>query len=362
MSELREAGQPFNPWRGACGFYPPDVVGRQRQRDLGDGPKRLYEFLVRRSGKKGYCFWSQKEIAIQLGKSRQQIHDDVCTLERCGLIEHRRGGKDTPNRYTFRWHDMFDQRLDEDANGEEIVSTPPDTIAEKIVSTPDRIVSTFGPDSVKPTGQELSNNHLESSSSAKTETTTIVISENKVEKTWAEEEITEAKKLLKEHLGNNTSPDERLVRSILQDCISVKHLADCLAELPRTGHGWGFYLTSLPPRLKDRRDAMEAEAKAKAEHEAKCNGVAFTATLREIGGERRRVLYGSWCYACDKAVRLHGAWKKTDCFRPSWGPEWNAQQKLLQPLIEAEAQRRGDGWLTEKQANSLEWEMRGKHA
>jgi hypothetical protein len=26
-----KAGEPFSPWRGACGFYPPDVVGRQRR-------------------------------------------------------------------------------------------------------------------------------------------------------------------------------------------------------------------------------------------------------------------------------------------------------------------------------------------
>jgi len=40
----------FNPWRGACGFYPPDVVGRQKT--LTDGQKRLYERLVRFAGRK----------------------------------------------------------------------------------------------------------------------------------------------------------------------------------------------------------------------------------------------------------------------------------------------------------------------
>jgi hypothetical protein len=37
----RIIGEPFNPWHKACGFYPPDVVARQR--NLTDGQKRLYE-------------------------------------------------------------------------------------------------------------------------------------------------------------------------------------------------------------------------------------------------------------------------------------------------------------------------------
>ena len=41
----------FNPWRGACGFYAPDVVRRLLRRGLSDGRKRLYAHLVRSAGR-----------------------------------------------------------------------------------------------------------------------------------------------------------------------------------------------------------------------------------------------------------------------------------------------------------------------
>jgi hypothetical protein len=49
-------GAEFNPWRGACGFYPPDVVGRQKT--LTDGQKRALRSaiisLLRRISKSAY--------------------------------------------------------------------------------------------------------------------------------------------------------------------------------------------------------------------------------------------------------------------------------------------------------------------
>ena len=47
-SVRRIAGEPVNPWRKVCGFYPPDVVTRQR--NLTEGQKRLYERAVRWAG------------------------------------------------------------------------------------------------------------------------------------------------------------------------------------------------------------------------------------------------------------------------------------------------------------------------
>src|SRR5438034_525694 len=78
-------GQPFNPWHKACGFYPPDIVGRQR--GLSDGQKRLYERSVRWAGHKG-TFWRGFEtIAEALGKSARQVKDDMAALEVAGLMK-----------------------------------------------------------------------------------------------------------------------------------------------------------------------------------------------------------------------------------------------------------------------------------
>ena len=72
-------GEPFNPWHRVCGFYPPDVVARQR--DLTDGQKRLYERGIRWAGKNGTFWYSFPTIAKELGKSVRQVKDDMATLE-----------------------------------------------------------------------------------------------------------------------------------------------------------------------------------------------------------------------------------------------------------------------------------------
>lgn len=102
----RKSGEEFNPWRKACGFSPSDIVGRQR--DLGNGPKRLYERLVRWAGQNGSCWYSYARMAVELGKCVRQVKSDMATLERYGLIRHQRRGKRLANRYTFLWHPVFD--------------------------------------------------------------------------------------------------------------------------------------------------------------------------------------------------------------------------------------------------------------
>ena len=38
--EPAKIGEPFNPWREACGFYPPEIVGRiSKQADGNDGSR-----------------------------------------------------------------------------------------------------------------------------------------------------------------------------------------------------------------------------------------------------------------------------------------------------------------------------------
>jgi hypothetical protein len=113
----RKTGEQFNPWRGVCGFYPPDIVARQR--DLGSGPKRLYERLVRWAGHKGTCWYSFDTMAAALGKCVRQVKSDIATLEAYGLIAHQRRGRRLANLYTFLWHPLFD-------GGEVQFSAPPD--------------------------------------------------------------------------------------------------------------------------------------------------------------------------------------------------------------------------------------------
>src|SRR5262245_27669705 len=86
--DKRILGEPFNPWHKLCGFYPPDIVGRQR--DLTDGQKRLYERAVRWAGQNGTFWYGFETIAEALGKSARQVKADMAILEARGLIRHTR--------------------------------------------------------------------------------------------------------------------------------------------------------------------------------------------------------------------------------------------------------------------------------
>jgi hypothetical protein len=99
-------GQPFNPCREICGFYPPDIVARQT--DLADGPKRLYERSVRWAGSNGAFWYSFETMATELGKCSRQVKRDMAKLERYGLLAHERRGKRRSNLYRFLYHPVFE--------------------------------------------------------------------------------------------------------------------------------------------------------------------------------------------------------------------------------------------------------------
>jgi hypothetical protein len=101
-------GDPFNPWHKACGFYPPDDVGRQR--DMTDGQKRLYERAVRWAGQNGIFWHGFDAMAEALSKSLRQVKDDMAALEAKGLIRHARRRRNS-NIYSFLWHAMFEVHL-----------------------------------------------------------------------------------------------------------------------------------------------------------------------------------------------------------------------------------------------------------
>src|SRR6266852_596836 len=94
-----QIGETFNPAREACGFYAPDVVSRRRE--LKDGPKRLYERLVRWAGKNGECWWGFEKMAKELGKSERQIRSDMAVLEEQRLVSHRKRDGRRSNTYVF---------------------------------------------------------------------------------------------------------------------------------------------------------------------------------------------------------------------------------------------------------------------
>lgn len=109
-------GEPFNPWRGACGFYPSDTVGRQTKlsdregivRVVTDGQKRVYERLTRFAGRDGHCYPALRTLSEVLGKSDRQIKRDVAALESFGLIGHRFRDGRRSNTYVFLWHSIFE--------------------------------------------------------------------------------------------------------------------------------------------------------------------------------------------------------------------------------------------------------------
>lgn len=122
IASVPRTGQPFNPWRRICGFYPPDVISKLKtitdskgeQRKLTNGLKRLYEWLVRRAGRDGVCVPSFESLASDLGRSLRQTKYDVPILESIGLIRHqrrgcRKGRRRLTNWYEFLWHPVFEE-------------------------------------------------------------------------------------------------------------------------------------------------------------------------------------------------------------------------------------------------------------
>jgi hypothetical protein len=115
-------GDIFNPWRGACGFYPPDAVSAlgkftivRTRRKFSDRHKLLYIRLVRRWGRgMNGCFPLQKHLATSLGVPERTIRRLIEDLEEFGLISRRArgrgyGGRGQTDEYTFLWHLIFDR-------------------------------------------------------------------------------------------------------------------------------------------------------------------------------------------------------------------------------------------------------------
>src|SRR6185295_7791073 len=62
-----KVNEPFKPHYKDCGLFVCEIVDRQK--GLRDGPKRLYQKLVRHADRKSCCFPSFHYLAKELGKS-----------------------------------------------------------------------------------------------------------------------------------------------------------------------------------------------------------------------------------------------------------------------------------------------------
>jgi hypothetical protein len=162
-------GQPFNPWTKACGFYPPDTVGRQRllacadgrERAVTDGHKRLYERAVRWAGRNGSFWYSFETIARELGKSVRQVKSDMRSLEEFSLISHVRRGNRQSNQYQFLWHKIFESEVQPtacQAGGTEVQPTAHQDFGSEEQDTTSEVQSSvnFGRSEVQRTAHEFS--------------------------------------------------------------------------------------------------------------------------------------------------------------------------------------------------------------
>jgi hypothetical protein len=104
---VRQAGQPFNPFRLFFGIYIPEAMLRCSL--LSSGAKLCYGVLCRYAGEKGRCWPSQDQLATALGGGsvrniRRQLHE----LESKGFIRVIQVGLQRNNQYEFLWHEIFD--------------------------------------------------------------------------------------------------------------------------------------------------------------------------------------------------------------------------------------------------------------
>lgn len=136
----RRPGEAFNPWRQACGFYPPDVIRSLKVCSAADpaggdvrltaAAKLVYERLVRFAGRDGACFPSQERLGFELGITERQIRRLLTVLEAAGLIRWQtggrtRGGRPKAARYEFLWHPVFDRSVSPVSTPAEPPSTGP---------------------------------------------------------------------------------------------------------------------------------------------------------------------------------------------------------------------------------------------
>jgi hypothetical protein len=117
MSNNR-TGQPFDPSPDACGFYAGEIVSRQK--GIMEGQKRLYDRMVRWSGKNASVWYAFATLAAELVRCERQVRKDVQVLERIGLIRHEWRAGRRSNTYLFLRHPWFDRYPSTAQSGEQV--------------------------------------------------------------------------------------------------------------------------------------------------------------------------------------------------------------------------------------------------
>ena len=174
-------GEPFNPRFDACRFRPEELVTKRRE--LTDGQKLLYAFLVRwarmsdgnRPNERAGEVWrSHANIAAELGKSERQVRRDLRQFESFGLIKHRiRDGRKS-NTYVFLFHPWFERESQSDQTPTESGQGRPPASAQTQSTGQGCPIATGHQSPVKPdlsghprpTNQKAFNQKEESSSSS----------------------------------------------------------------------------------------------------------------------------------------------------------------------------------------------------
>ncbi len=230
-------GDQFNPWSGSCGFYPAQLVGRQR--NLRAGPKLVYERLVRFAGRDGLCFPSHQKLADELGKSLAQVKRDIATLERAGLISHEFRNGRRSNTYRFLWHPCFDAAAMSSHGFSEGAQTHPQSPRRE----PSRQLTSDGLKAHEPARNYRQNHRAETSSSSSRQsnvdenfelkTTKKADSSGKEtsqpgKKWWSGQDSAGAVGLLRGANVNLPDPDPSLVAPILSHMESLEDLRQWL--------------------------------------------------------------------------------------------------------------------------------------
>lgn len=294
-------GESFNPWRGACGFYAPDVVGRVR--DLPDRDKRLYETLVRIAGKDGRCYPSVATLAARLGWHESKVKRTTANLEKYPLIRHQWRSGRRSNTYQFLWHQIFDslpvgrQREIEpgfdslpvgrqiEAEGHE--PEPQEPIGESLTA---HLVKFDG----LPVGHEFST-RIQSriqSSSSEPSARPVESSTTTRETVFTDEQrrrIEHGREKLRAHRYGEfsratDSPDAALVLELFEIAGDVFDVMVDSCPRPRRIQSWGFYLADARDHWPNRRAAtLEAWEKAKAQEAARRAAEASWAPAERCG-------------------------------------------------------------------------------
>lgn len=320
-----QPGEPFNPWRGVCGFYAPDCVSRLRQvfilksrHKLTEGHKSLYILLVRRWGREGPCYPAQKTLASELGSSLRQVKAWVADLEAFGLIRYRRrgrgdGGHGLTNQYTFLWHRIFEvqsppkARFSKCDSGRFEVRKPTVLKCEDQHALYKEETRTKEARADRNSSSSVDTGRLIEFPSSERATTKVPLSENKKnEKTpwWTPEDLENAKDALVKHrtplysvLGGPI-PDSPLVAHVLRHFSDFAEFTAWLEELTKRFPGkkvqsWGFYEHDARCQWPERRAEVEAKLAAAArEREQMQAEVERTKREREREQREREELIG----------------------------------------------------------------------